>query len=73
MTDVTTRFLKYVSFDTTSDPDSPTLPSTSIQFALANYLKEECIQMGLSNVRVSDTCFFYATLPAHTDKDIPSL
>ena len=71
--DVTSRFLKYVSFDTMSDPDSPTLPSTQKQLALGEYLKQECLDMGLSNVRLTRTGYVYATLPANTDKEIPSL
>jgi len=35
------RFLKYVSFDTQSDENSSTYPSTAKQLELANYLVEE--------------------------------
>ena len=56
-----------------SDPDSPTLPSTQKQLALGEYLKQECLDMGLSNVRLTRTGYVYATLPANTDKEIPSL
>ena len=48
MTDLLTRFLKYVSFDTQSAEEQEALPSTAKQFELAKYLKEELnIQKGL--------------------------
>ena len=44
------RFLKYVGFDTESDPNSDTCPSTDKQKKLANLLIEEMTEMGLENV-----------------------
>ena len=41
------RFLKYVSFDTQSAYDVETTPSTDKQFVLADYLKNELVQLGL--------------------------
>ena len=38
---VTERFLKYVTFETTSDESSDTVPSTATQLVLADYLVEE--------------------------------
>ena len=35
---VTERFLKYVTIETTSDESSDTVPSTSVQLVLADYL-----------------------------------
>ena len=61
---VTDRFLKYVSFDTQSNEDSNTSPSTSKQLELAKYLKEEWESIGLSNVIMDEFGYVYATLPA---------
>lgn len=67
------RFLKYVSFDTQSDEFSETHPSTAKQFALAEYLRDELIGMGLQAVELTDKCYLYATLPANTDKEVPAI
>ena len=40
------RFLKYVGFDTQSDPESETYPSTAKQLILLNYLAEEMKELG---------------------------
>lgn len=71
--DVIERFLKYVKVDTNSVAGLDTVPSTKKQFDLANILAEELKEMGASNVRVSEYCYVYATIPATTDKKAPSL
>ncbi len=58
------RFLKYVSFDTQSDPASETYPSTAKQLALLNYLVEELAMMGLQEVEIDPNGYVTATLPA---------
>ena len=58
------RFLQYVKVHTTSDPTSPTHPTTLRQFDLANKLAEEMKVLGLSDVRVDEHCYVYAAIPA---------
>ena len=58
------RFLDYVSFCTTSDPRSETVPSTSRQFRLAERLAEEMRSLGFSDVSVEKTGCVYGFLPA---------
>ncbi len=65
---VTERFLKYVSFHTTSDEDSPAQPSTERQKALAGALAEELRGMGIE-ARAEDTGCVYAFLPANCETD----
>ena len=67
------RFLKYVSFDTQSAEDSETTPSTEKQWALARYLKEELESIGLTEVEIDEHAYVYATLPANTDKPLPTV
>lgn len=67
------RFLKYVSFDTQSSETTGTTPSTSKQFALAEYLRDELISLGLKEVELTDKCYLYATLPANSTKNIPTV
>lgn len=67
------RFLKYVSFDTQSAEDSSTTPSTAKQFKLAEYLRDELQKIGMTEVEMDENGYVYATLPANTDKEIPTI
>lgn len=67
------RFLKYISYDTQSDENSETCPSTKKQFDLANYVKDELIKLGLKDVTLDENCYLMGTLPANTDKKIPTI
>ena len=67
------RFLKYVSFDTQSAEDSETTPSTEKHWVLARYLKEELEGIGLTEVEIDEHAYVYATLPANTDKPLPTV
>jgi tripeptide aminopeptidase len=70
---ITDRFLKYVSFTTTSDENTNMTPSTPGQMIFANYLVEELKQIGLIDVDLDRYGYIMATLPANTDKDIPTI
>ncbi len=67
------RFLKYVSFETTSNEDSTTVPSTPGQLKLAQYLVEELKALGLEKVSLSDKGYVYAQLDSNTEKDLPKI
>lgn len=67
------RFLKYVSFDTQSSETTGTNPSTPKQFALGEYLRDELTAMGLQDVELTDKCYLYATLPANTGENVPTV
>lgn len=58
------RFLRYVSFDTQSDPASETYPSTAKQFALLTHLMEEMLVMGLEDVDIDPYGYVTGTIPA---------
>jgi tripeptide aminopeptidase len=58
------RFLKYVSFCTTSDRHAEATPSTAGQWDLANYLKGELVGLGIQNAEITDHCYVVARLPA---------
>ena len=64
MSNVTERFLKYVSVDTQSADFQENVPSTQKQFDLAKILADELKEMGACNVRLSENCYVYATVPA---------
>lgn len=57
------RFLKYVSFDTASDEESTTVPSTESQRALGAYLVEELKSAGCADAHMDAFGYVYGTLP----------
>ncbi len=67
------RFLKYVSFDTQSSETSETTPSTPKQMLFAEYLRDELISIGLQDVELDSNGYLYATFPANTDRQIPTI
>ena len=67
------RFLKYVSFETTSSEESNVTPSTPGQFIFANYLKDELTEIGLQEIELDGNGYLYATLPANTAQELPTI
>lgn len=65
------RFLRYVTIDTQSDPNSPSTPSTEKQKNLSRILVEELRAMGISDAELDEYGYVYATIPANTDKKVP--
>ncbi len=70
---ITERFLKYVGFDTQSSEESESTPSTEKQWAFAQYLRDELIAIGLEDVELDEHAYLYATLPANSDLDVPTV
>ncbi|WP_121604476.1 peptidase T [Virgibacillus sp. Bac332] len=67
------RFTTYVKMDTQSKAGTGQTPSTPGQLVLAKQLVEELRQIGMVDVMVDDFGYVMATLPANTDKDIPTI
>lgn len=61
------RFLNYVSFDTQSDSYSHTVPSTSKQLKLGNYLVEELKSLGIENAKIDEFGVVYGTIPSNNN------
>ena len=61
------RFLKYVSYPTTSNESSESCPSTTGQLVLAKVLCRELLELGLTDARVDKHGYVYASVPANTD------
>ena len=70
---VKNKFLKYVKFDTQSNEKSETFPSSVKQFELAKELENELEMLELNNVKMTDKCYVYATLPANTSQKVPTV
>lgn len=67
------RFLHYTRFDTQSDENSLTVPSTCQQLVFADYLVQELKAEGLDEVERDDYGYVYATLKANTKEPIPTI
>ena len=65
------RFLKYTQFDTQSNEESESVPSTSKQLVFARFLYEELKHEGLEDVTLDDKGYIYATLPANIKDKVP--
>ncbi len=66
---VTERFMRYVTIDTQSDPNSNTYPSTPKQKNLGVLLVNELIEAGLHDAHLDEYGYVYATIPANSDKE----
>ena len=65
MTSVADRFLKYVSFDTQSDENSETCPSSAKQKLLGAALVEEMLSMGIADAHMDENGYIYGTIPGN--------
>lgn len=70
---VLNRFIKYIKIDSQSDPSSQTTPSTEKQWEIANLLKVELQDIGMSEVSIDENAYVMATLPSNVDKEIPCI
>ena len=67
------RFLRYVTFDTQSDENTHTTPSTAGQRVFAEALVRELEEIGLEEITLDGNSYVMATLPANTDGEIPTI
>ena len=67
------RFIKYVTIDTESDPNTPEFPSTENQWNLAKVLEKELNQIGMQEVELDKNCYIMATLPSNLNYKVPTI
>ncbi|GGA34477.1 peptidase T [Psychrobacillus lasiicapitis] len=67
------RLTRYAKIDTQSDAASTTCPSTEGQWDLLHVLEKELAEIGLEEITLDENGYLFATLPANTDKDIPTI
>lgn len=67
------RFTTYVKIDTQSNEESDTTPSTPGQWDLLKLLEQELKEIGLDEVELDENGYLFATLPANTDKNVPTI
>ena len=68
-TSAASRFLRYVTFDTQSDEQSATYPSTAKQLVLLNSLVAELKEMGITDAAIDQHGYVMATVPATPGKE----
>src|SRR5581483_6365838 len=71
--DAAERLLRYVRFDTQSDADSTSYPSTAKQLDLLRALLAELKELGLADAAIDEHGYVTATLPATVDRDVPAI
>jgi tripeptide aminopeptidase len=71
--DAAERFLRYVRFDTQSDEDSESYPSTAKQLDLLRALLGELQKLGLADAAIDGHGYVTATLPATVDHEVPTI
>lgn len=67
------KFLRYVALDTTSDPESPTQPSTQKQLELSKLLVKELQELGIADATLDKDGYVMATIEANCDCNIPTI
>ena len=70
---VTERFLKYVAFDTQSDENSESCPSTAKQKELGAYLVEEMKAIGIADARMDENGYVYGSVPGTAEGPVIGL
>ena len=74
MDTVLDRFLRYVRYDTQSDEQSTTYPSTGRQLVLLRDLAAELKGVGLADAAIDEFGYVTATIPATTSKrNVPTI
>ncbi|MGL6116024.1 peptidase T [Plesiomonas sp.] len=67
------RFFFYLAFDTQSKANHRHVPSSEGQMALAQALRDEMQEMGLTDISLDEHGCLMATLPANTDQSVPTI
>ena len=65
------RFLKLVSFDTTSSEESGQHPSTPNQKVLGAELVRQMQELGIADAYMDEHGYVYGTIPANCEKSLP--
>ena len=67
------RLIRYAKIDTQSDAASDTTPSTDKQWDLLRLLEKEMSEIGLEDISIDENGYLFGTLPANTDKKLPTV
>lgn len=64
--ELASRLMRYAAIDSQSNEDSPTSPSTDIQFDILRLLKVELTEIGAEDIQITDYGVVLATIPGNT-------
>ncbi len=67
------RFLRYVTYDTQSEPTNQHCPSSAGQKVFAQALYDELVELGLSDVSIDDHSYVMAKLKSNVDYPVPAI
>lgn len=67
------RFVRYITIDTQSNPNTKAFPSTEKQWDLAHLLVDELKEIGLDDISLDENCYLMATLPSNVDLKVPTI
>lgn len=67
------RFIRYARVATTSSDSSPSIPSTACQLDLSKMLAQECRDLGLGDVSMSEAGVVIATVPGTVSHQAPAV
>jgi tripeptide aminopeptidase len=71
--DAAERLLRYVRFDTQSDEESDTYPSTDGQLVLLRLLRDELAEVGLADAAIDEHGYVTATLRPTVEDEVPTI
>ena len=70
---IISRFIKYVTIDTESNPENPAFPSSENQWDLAKVLEKELNEIGMQDVELDENCYIMAPLPSNLNYEVPTI
>ncbi|AZV56874.1 peptidase T [Clostridium sp. AWRP] len=73
MSKVLEKFTKYIKFDTSSNEEMNTVPTTQGQMVLAKELSKELKKIGMREVSVDKNGYVMASLPSNINKEVPTI
>lgn len=73
MNELIARFLRYVAFDTQSNPTKTQCPSSPGQGVFAQFLQQELHELGLSDVCLDNNGYLMARLPSNLNYPVPAI
>jgi tripeptide aminopeptidase len=71
--DAAERLLRYVRYDTQSDEESETYPSSDGQLVLLRLLRDELEQVGVADASIDEHGYVTGTLPATVEHEVPTI